>query len=53
MDKLKRWIKENPIYAVAIGIGAAHAVAAVMESTAHIIGSSGYAIHASKRKKNS
>lgn len=50
MNRLKQKFQEDPVFATAVIIASATAAAALLNSVARIIGSSGYAVHAAKRK---
>lgn len=49
MDRIKKAFKDDPIATLAVAAGAVTAAAMLINAVAHIVGSTGYAIHAAKR----
>lgn len=49
MKNLKKQFMEDPMFAVTVVIVGAAAAAALLNGVAHLVGSSGYALHAAKR----
>ena len=51
MKNLKKKFQEDPIFAAGVLVAATTAAAALVNAVGYLIGSSGYALHAIKRKK--
>lgn len=50
MKEIIRKFKDDPIFAAAIMVSGVTALATLLKASANLIGSTGYAIHAAKRK---
>lgn len=50
MKNLKRKFQEDPMFAVLIIAVGATVLTGLIKETAHLVGSSGYALHAHKRE---
>lgn len=50
MDRIKKAFKDDPFTAIAVTVGAVTAASALLNGISKVIGSTGYAIYAAKKR---